>query len=99
MNILVAAAILLSVFSGVCKSLNETAKLVLSAQEIGQNHRNTALHQLEKQKLSMEIEKLELENAELKEKLAEKQKAVQNKGINLSEANLEAQDFDPLRLL
>lgn len=99
MSILAAAYLILSAFSSVCKSFNEAAKLVLNVQEMGKNHRNAALHQLERQKLSKEIEKLEMENTELREKLTARRKAVQKSGIILSEAELDVQDFDPTRLL
>lgn len=99
MNILVAASVILSVFAGVCKTFGETANLVLKVQEIGEKRRAAELHQLEKQKLSKEIEKLKLENTELREKLAAQKKAVRRSGVILAEAELNTDDFDPSRLL
>lgn len=95
LGILAAAALILSVFSNVCKGYNELAKAIVSTQEIRKNHQEIKRGALEKKKLEYEIEKIEMENTELKQKLAAHRRAITESGIIIANANLRIEDFDP----
>lgn len=98
-SILVAAALILSTVSMVCKAYNDIAKAILNTQEIAKNHRSAKREDLEVQKLSAEIAKLKAENPELQCTLASKRKEITENGIIIVRADLEGEDFDPRKWL
>lgn len=98
-SILVAAALILDMVSGVCKIYNDIAKAILNTQMIAQNHRNAKREDLETRKLSAEVAKLEAENAGLKESLSAKKEEITKSGILIVRADVEGQDFDPRKWL
>lgn len=98
-SILVAAALILEVVSGVCKVYNDIAKAIINTQMITQNRRNAKRADLEMRKLSAEVAKLEAENSGLKDSLSSKKEEITKNGILIVRADVEGQDFDPRKWL
>jgi len=99
LTILVVAALILNVVSGVCKVYNDVAEVILNTQKITQNHQKSKQAALETRKLAAEVAKLERENPELQHMLTAKKEEITKSGIIIVRADVESQDFDPRKWL
>lgn len=97
--ILAIASFILKIFANVCKGYNEFAQALINHQTIAGNRRQKELDNLEKEKITKEIEKLKLENIDLQERIERSQDKITGSGIIIANADLLPQDFNPTRYL